>query len=92
MNLLVGLLDLNSSNPPSSKCLRCIPFDTWLGQMQFCQEMKMGKKGWYSSAATYADFWDARAVLETSSRLEQCEGDEIPLPHCVAPLPLVPVD
>jgi hypothetical protein len=38
-------------------------------QIKFCQEIKMAKRCWESSAARYADFWDARAVLEKLQRI-----------------------
>ena len=32
--------------------------------MKFCQEIKMAKRHWENSAVRYADFWDAKMVLE----------------------------
>ena len=33
-------------------------------QIKFCQEIKMAKRCWGISSVRYADFWDAKAVLE----------------------------
>ena len=41
---------------------------TW-EQMRFCQEIKMAKRIWGGSSVRYADFWDARRVLEMLQRI-----------------------